>query len=349
MTTREKNQIDKGYKEFVQVVKKRIHQAQYEALKTVNKELINLYWDIGKMIVEKQMQYNWGKSVVENLARDLQNEFPGLKGFSIQNLWYMRQLYSEYKSNTNLQPMVGEISWTKNIVIMSKCKTEAERYFYMTMTKKYGWTKNVLIHKIDCQEFEKYALNQTNFETTLPEHIKNQALLAVKDEYTFDFLELAEDHSEYELEQGLINNIRKFLIEMGGSFCFIANQYRVEIEGEEFFIDLLLYHRELKSLIAIELKIGDFKPEYAGKMNFYLSILNDKVKLEDENPSIGIIICRGKKRTIVEYALQDTNKPIGVGTYVLQKTLPEAFSKYLPSEEELINNIESFEREFNHD
>jgi predicted nuclease of restriction endonuclease-like (RecB) superfamily len=333
--------LDNNYKDFIESVKERITQAQYEALKKVNKELIQLYWDLGKLIVNKQSQYEWGKSVVEQLAKDLQIEYPGMKGYSVQNLWYMRQLYSEYKDNEKLQPMVGEISWSKNLVIMSKCKDDASRYFYMLMTKKYGWTKSVLINKIEAKEFEKYALNQTNFEANLPEPVQKQAKLAVKDEYVFDFLELGDEHSEHELELGLIRNIRKFLLEMGGSFCFVANQHRLEVSDQEFFIDLLLYHRHLKSLVAIELKIGDFKPEYAGKMSFYLSALNDKEKLEDENPAIGIIICRNKDRTIVEYALKDNNQPIGVGTYTLQHELPEALSKYLPSQEDLIKGLEN--------
>lgn len=291
----------------------------------------------------KQTTLGWGKSVVEQLAKDLQAELPGVKGFSTQNLWYMKQFYIEYKDNSKLQPLVGEISWSKNIVIMSKCKDEASRYFYIAMTKKFGWTKNVLIHRIEAQEFEKVTLNQTNFDATIPEKNKSQAKLAVKDKYTFDFLELTEEHSERELELALMKNIRKFLLEIGGDFCFIANQYRIEVGSEEFYIDLLLYHRRLKSLIAIELKNDKFRPEHTGKMSFYLSVLNDKMKLEGENPAIGIIICKSKNRTIVEYALNNNNQPIGVGTYSIEKELPKELQKFLPSTEDWINSIESFE------
>lgn len=265
--------------------------------------MINLYWDIGKKIIEKQKEYNWGMSVVENLATDLQKEFPGIKGFSRDNIWRMRKFYLCYYQNQKLAPMVQEISWTKNIVILEICKDDLEREFYIKMTKKFGWSKNVLIHQIENKSYEKYLLNQTNFEKTLPEKYKTQAKLAVKDEYIFDFLELGEDHSEKELEIELLNNVRKFLIEMGGYFTFIGNQYRIEIEDEEFFIDLLLYHRKLKCLVAIELKFGDFKPEYAGKMQFYLSVLNDKVKLEDENPSIWSFIIGFSLRMILGYNL----------------------------------------------
>ena len=331
---------NKQYSDFLFLVKEKIRKAQYEAFKAVNKELIMLYWDIGKQITEKQKQLGWGKAVVDNLAQDLQKEFPGIKGFSSQNLWYMRQFYGEYHGNTILQPLVGEISWTKHLVIMSRCKKMEERIFYINMTKKFGWTKDILIHQIDNQSYEKTILNQTNFDKTVSVKICNQAKLAVKDEYSFDFLELGDEHLENELERALMNNVRKFLLEMGGHFCFVANQHRVEIDGQEFFIDLLLYHRKLKCLIAVELKIGDFKPEYAGKMHFYLSALNAREKLQGENPSIGIIICRSKSRTIVEYALKDTHKPIGVATYAIKKTLPKQLSKYLPSSKAIAANLD---------
>lgn len=329
----------KDYLDFVKEITEQIYKSQYEALKVVNKELINLYWSIGKAITEKQDNHGWGKSVVEILSKDLQSEFPGIQGFSSRNLWYMRNFYYSYSENAKLQPMVAEISWTKNIVILEKCKDDLQREFYIKMTKKYGWTKNVLIHQIDNQSYEKYLLNQTNFDKTLPEKYRNQAKLAVKDEYSFDFLEFSEEHSERELEIGLINNIRKFLVEMGGGFSFIGNQYRLEVDDTEYFIDLLLYHRELKSLVAIELKIGEFKPEYAGKMQFYLTALDDLVKLEEENPSIGIIVCRSKKRTTVEYALKKSAVPIGVSTYTISESLPEDLKKYLPEAEQIAEKL----------
>lgn len=331
------------YGTFLKEIKDRIYSAQYEALKSVNKELINLYWDIGKKILEKQEKEGWGKSIVEKLALDLQNEFPGIKGFSERNLWNMRNLYITYKPNTKLQPLVAEISWAKNLIIMTKCKEDSEREFYITMTKKFGWTKNVLIHQIENKSYEKFLLNQTNFDKALPAKYKDQAKLAVKDEYTFDFLELGEEHSEKELERFLITNVQKFLTEMGGYFTFVGNQYRLEVDGDEFFIDLLLYHRKLKSLVAIELKIGEFKPEHSGKMQFYLAALNDKIKLEDENPSIGIILCKSKNRTVVEYALKDTSQPVGVATYKITTVLPASLRKYLPSKEDMIKQFEKKE------
>ncbi len=332
---------EKRYTDFLAEIKQRIKEAQYSALKAVNKELINLYWDIGKKIVEKQ---EWGRSIVETLAEDLQAEYPGIRGFSVQNLWYMRQFYVNYNGNVKLQPLVGEISWAKNVIIMSKCKDNLEREFYLKMIRKFGWTKAVLLNHIGNKSYEKYLTNQTNFDKTLPVKYQNQAKQAVKDEYTFDFLELGEQHSEKELETALMEKVRRFLVEMGGYFCYIGNQYRIEIDDEEYFIDLLLYHRQLKSLIAVELKIGKFRPEYAGKMQFYLSALDNLVKLNDENASIGIIICKEKKRTTVEYTLKDTKKPIGVSTYNISSELPRQLSKYLPSKEEIIKKLRYLEK-----
>lgn len=330
------------YRELLSNLKERIRHSQYEALKVVNKELILLYWDIGRMIVERQTRHGWGKAIVETLARDLQLEFPGMQGFSVQNLWYMRQFYAEYHNSANLQPMVGEISWTKHLIIMARCKNNLGREFYIRMTRRMGWTKNVLIHQIDNQTYEKTITNQTNFGKTLPESLRHQAKLAVKDEYTFDFLELGEEHSEMELERALMAKINRFLMEMGGMFAFLGNQYRLEINAREFFIDILLYHRRLKCLVAVELKVGEFKPEFAGKMQFYLSALDVHTRLKGENPSIGIIMCRDKDKTFVEYTLKDTNKPIGVAKYKTVSRVPSQLKKELPAPEqikELLSNV----------
>jgi predicted nuclease of restriction endonuclease-like (RecB) superfamily len=211
------------------------------------------------------------------------------------------------------------------------------------MARKYGWTKNVLAHHIANRSYEKYLLNQTNFDQTLPDKYRNQAKLAVKDEYTFGFLELTQQHSENELEQALVNNVRSFLLEMGGYYTFIGNQYRIELEEQEYFIDLLLYHRKLRCLVALELKVGEFKPEYAGKMQFYLSLLNDKVRLEEENPSIGIIICQNKRRLVVEYALKDSHQPIGVSSYSIKEDLPQEYKHLLPSLEEIQQKLQALD------
>lgn len=323
------------YSALLHSIKNRIRRAQYDALKAVNKEMLALYWDIGRMILDRQEKQGWGKSVVENLAADLQKEFPGVQGYSARNIWYMRMFYTTYRENTKLQPMVAEISWTKHLVILDRCEDDLEREFYIRMTRKFGWTKNVLIHQIDNKTYEKTLLNQTNFSKALPEKIKHQAKLAVKDEYTFDFLELGDEHSEIELEREIMNKVNRFLIEMGGAFTFLGNQFRLEIDGTEFFIDILLYHRRLRCLVAIELKTGKFLPEHVGKMQFYLAALDSHVKEKNENPSIGIILCKDKNRTIVEYALRESKKPIGVAKYQIVTKLPSALKKELPAPEQI--------------
>ncbi|MBD2454641.1 DUF1016 domain-containing protein [Nostoc sp. FACHB-87] len=337
------NPISDDYRNLLVEVKQRIRSAQYEALKAVNKELIALYWDIGQMIVTRQQGASWGKSVVEQLAKDLQTEFAGISGFSTANLWRMRLFYETYAKNEKLAPMVREIGWTHNIVILEKCKDDLEREFYIRMTRKFGWTKNVLIHQIENQTYEKTLLNQTNFDQNVPAEIRNQLKLAVKDEYTFDFLELADEHSERQLEQAILARVEPFLQEMGGRFTFVGSQYRLEIGDQEFFIDLLLYHRQLKCLVAVELKTGEFLPEYVGKMQFYLAVLDDLSRLPDENLSIGIILCKSKNKTIVEYALRESNKPIGVATYKVFSALPQDLKNQLPAPEQVAKLLEGFE------
>lgn len=316
-------------------IKARIRSAQYEALKVVNKELINLYWDIGRMILTRQEEQAWGKSVVKNLAKDLQAEFPGASGFSVANLWRMKLFYETYRNNLKLAPLVREISWSHNLVLLEKCKDDLAREFYMRMSRKFGWTKNVLIHQVENQTYEKTLLNQTNFPERLPAESQSQAQLAVRDEYTFNFLDLSDEHTEHQLETALIGKINLFLRTMGGMFTFVGSQYRLEVADQEFFIDVLLFHRRLRCLVAIDLKVGRFEPEHVGKMQFYLAVLNEQVRLEDENPSIGIVLCKSKDRTIVEYALKNTDQPIGVASYRVVTTLPQELSQYLPDPEQI--------------
>ena len=327
--------LPKDYAKLLSAVKERIRTAQYEALKKVNKELISLYWDIGKLISVQQQDANFGDSIVDQLAKDLQKEFPGIKGFSRRNVYYMRDFYLSYRDYQRVQPLVAQIGWTHNIIILERCKDMLEREFYIRMTRKFGWSKNILIHQIENQTYQKTLLGQTNFDKTVSPEIRNQAKLAVKDEYIFDFLELGEIHSERELERALISRIEQFLRAMGNMFAFMGSQFRLEVEKKEYSVDLLLFHRRLKCLVAIDLKVGEFKPEYVGKMQFYLSALDDRIREPDENPSIGIILCKEKNRTIVEYALRDTNKPIGVATYRIIKQLPKELIGELPSPEEI--------------
>ena len=335
--------IPETYSRTLDEIKNRIRNAQYEALKSVNRELVVLYWDIGRIIVHRQQEEGWGKSVVAQLADDLQQEFPGMGGFSARNMWNMRQFFLSYRENQKLQPLVAEIGWSHNLIILNKCKEDQEKEFYLRMTRKHGWTKNVLALRIQDQTYEKTLLGQTNFKETLPESVKNQAALAVRDEYTFDFLELGDTHNERELERSIIARIEEFLREMGGMFAFMGSQYRLDIDGSEFFIDLLLYHRTLKCLVAVELKISEFKPEYVGKMQFYLAALDDKVRLPDENPSIGMILCREKNRAVVEYALKESNKPIGVAAYRTVRRLPKELKGKLPEPKQIERLLEAVE------
>lgn len=332
------------YADILAALKERVRSAQYAALKAVNTELVGLYWDIGRTLVERQTDGTWGKSVVQQLAADLQLAFPGVGGFSSSNLWRMKAFFEAYQSLEKLAPLVREIGWSHNLVILERCSDALQREFYLRMTRKFGWSKNVLIHQISNQSYEKSLLGQTNFDKTLPAELHAQAKLAVKDEYTFDFLELGDEHSERELERALIGKIEDFLRTLGGMFAFMGSQYRLEVDGREFFIDLLLFHRRLRCLVAIELKVGEFQPEFVGKMQFYLAALDRQVRQSDENPSIGIILCKEKSRTIVEYALHDANKPIGVATYEITQTLPRDLAGQLPSPEAIAALLEGIER-----
>ena len=324
-------------------VKERIHAAQYSALKQVNRELVRLYWDIGRVIVERQEEEQWGKAVIRRLAADLQTEFPGTRGYSVRNLWSMRQFYVEYKESEKLQSLTAEIGWTHNLVIMQRCKDSLEREFYIRMTRKFGWTVAVLTHHIESNSYESYLLGQTNFDRALTPELQSRAKLAVRDEYAFDFLEMGEEHSEREMERALVAGVEKFLRSMGGMFAFVGSQFRLDVDGDEYFIDLLLYHRLLRSLVAVELKVGKFKPEYVGKMQFYLAALDDQVRAKDENPSIGMILCKEKNRTVVEYALRQSAKPIGVATYRVTKQLPKELQGQLPSPEQIEQLLDAVE------
>lgn len=327
--------VPQNYTIILKSIKERIVQAQYDALKVVNKELIGLYWYIGKMIVDQQEQQGWGKAIVERLALDLQKAFPGTRGFSARNLWYMRTMYLEYHLDEKLQTLSAEISWSHNMAILEKCDNNLEREFYIRMSRKNHWSYRVLLNHIENQDYEKTMLNQTSFDRTLPANIKDIAKMSVKDEYTFSFLELDNDYTERVLENELVLNIEAFLKEMGGAFAFVGRQYRLDVDDTEYFIDILLYHRPLKCFVAIELKVGEFIPEYVGKMQFYLAALDRLVKLPEENPSIGIILCKSKKKTRVEYALKETKKPIGVASYTVVKKLPKELKSQLPTVEQI--------------
>ena len=328
-------------------LKSKIKQAQYQAYRTVNKELIKLYWEIGKSIVEKQEKLGWGQKVIQQLAEDLQKEFPQNSGFSSQNLWYMRKIYITYKNKPKLQPLVGEIPWSHNLIILDKTKNDYEKEYYCRMVLKYSWSKRILAHQIETKSFERFIMDKKsqNFDETLPVKISNKAKLFIKNNYMLDFLGIAKGVKEKELEKKLLENIKSFLLELGDGFAFMGNQYKIVLGENEYFIDLLFYHRYLKCLIAIELKIGKFIPEYAGKMNFYLNVLDDKVKLPEENPSIGLILCKEKDNIVVEYALRKIGKPIGVTKYYLTRKLPTKLLKQLPSPAFIEKKLKEIEKQ----
>lgn len=335
--------VPADYVSLLAEVTERVRAARYAALRAVNNELVGLYWDIGRLIVERQIDGTHGDAVVERLTRDLQAEFPGIAGFSRRNVFYMREFYLLYRDLPKVQPLVAQIGWTHNLTILQRCKEPLEREFYIRMTRKFGWTKNVLMHQIENQSYRKYLLGQTNFDRTVTPELRAQAHLAVRDEYTFDFLELGDEHSERELEKALIARVEDFLRAMGGMFAFLGSQFRLEVDGDEYFIDLLLFHRRLRCLVAVDLKIGKFQPEFVGKMQFYLAALDRTVRETDENPSIGIILCKEKKRTVVEYALHDARKPIGVATYRISRQLPKELEGQLPSPQEIARLLDTVE------
>jgi predicted nuclease of restriction endonuclease-like (RecB) superfamily len=329
------------YENTLEEIKNEIFQARNRALQVVNTELVELYRKIGKIISEKCEEEKWGDSTVKQLSKDLDISFPGIRGFSTRNLWRMKDFYEAYKENEKVTTLSAQIGWSQNVALL-RLKSDEEKVFYMQMTEKYGWSVRMLERQIESDLFKNAKNNQENFFKTLD---KQQAVLAkdnLKDDYNFDFLDIREKHSERELEEALIMKICDFLKELGGSYSFIDRQYRVEVSGDEYFVDLLFYNREMQCLVAIDLKVGEFKPEYASKMNFYLSALDENVKLPHEKNSIGIIICRSKDETKVEYSLKGMGQPLGVSTYTHYKTLkdlPEEVSRYLPEEEEMVKRL----------
>jgi len=334
--------LDKTYIDFIKALKEKIALAKNRTMLSVNRAMIELYFEIGENIVQKQVALGWGKSVVERMAKDLQREFGKKSGYSTQNLRYMRQFYLTYQDNVNLQQLVGEIPWGQNILIFTKCKSDTEQEYYIKSTQSYGWSRNVLTHHIKAELYQRdrKELKQNNFLDTLPQNLSELASEMMKSDYNLEFLDIAKEAKETEVEKSIVKNIQKFILELGYGFTFIDNQYKLILEDSEYFIDLLFFHRKLNALVAIELKIGKFKPEYAGKMNFYLNLLNDKVKMPHENPAIGIILCTDKKHTEVEYTLHNISQPMGISTYTVKDKLPSEFDGLLPNPLELIEKLE---------
>ncbi|HBU09159.1 MAG TPA: DUF1016 domain-containing protein [Candidatus Omnitrophica bacterium] len=337
-----KNIIGKEYIKLLNEVKSRIISARIQVSRSVNNGHIKLYWDIGKSIIERQEQHGWGQGVVEKLAVDLIAEFNGAEGFSVQNLWRMRFLYLTYKDNPKLAQLVREIPWGQNIVIMQMVKDPKEREYYIRATAEMGWSRNVLMNQIKAgaYRYQKTIPKQHNFQKALPEHFAEQADESLKSVYNLDFLDIKRPVLERELERRLVEKIKRFMLELGKGFSFIGNQYRLTLKDNEYFVDLLFYNRILKSLVAVELKTGKFEIEYTAKMDFYLDLLNEQVKLKDENPSIGIILCVKKDSVIVEYAMRRAVNPMGVAEYRLTAHPPKELKALLPSEREMKTQLQ---------
>jgi len=329
------------YINFLKEVKQRIQSARISASRSVNKELINLYWDIGKAIVERQEKYKWGDGIVEYLARDLKNDLGEIKGFSANNLWRIRNFYLSYKDSPKLAQLVQEIPWGQNIVILQMLKDEDEREYYVCATGEMGWSRNVLINQIKAGAYhhQKMIPKQHNFPKALPTHLAEQADESIKSVYALDFLGIAKPVLERELERRLVEKVKRFMLELGKGFTFIGNQYRLALSNKEYFVDLLFFNRILKCLVAIELKTGEFEIEHAAKMDFYLDLLNEQVRLTDENPSIGIILCVKKDSVIVEYAMQRACNPMGVAEYQLTTKPTKELQKILPNEKDMKKQI----------
>lgn len=329
--------LTKKYSEALKQIKKEIQSARTRAARAITYEHISLYWNIGRIIVEKQSELGWGKSIVEQISKDLQKEYSGSIGFSPRNLWDMRRFYARYAENKNLRQLVAEIPWGHNLLILNKIDDDDEAEFYIKSTKEYGWSRNILLNQIKSNAYKRSLSKnkQNNFDVALPESLSNQAKEALKSEYNLEFLGLKENVKESELENRMIDKIRDVILEFGNGFSFIGNQYKIKLENKEYFIDLLFYHRKLYCLVAVELKIGEFKPEYAGKLNFYLELLDDLECTNNDNPSIGLLLCAEKDHLEVEYALRGVNKPIGVADYKLTKELPDNLKGYLPDDESI--------------
>lgn len=329
------------YLDLLSGIKERICSAQLRAGLAVNRELVLLYWGIGRDIVARQMQQGWGAKVVDRLAADLRIAFPEMKGFSPRNLKYMRAFADAWPDDPFVQQLAAQIPWFHNCVLIDRIKDPAQRQWYIGKTIEHGWSRNVLVHQIESDLYSRQGSAITNFSETLPKPQSELAREVLKDPYNFDFLSLGNDLAERDLERGLLEHIRSFLLELGVGFAFVGSQYHLEIGGQDFYIDLLFYHLRLRCFVVIDLKVCEFQPEFAGKMSFYLSAADDLLRHSDDQPSIGIILCKTKERIIAEYALRDNNKPIGVAEYQLAITLPEQLKGSLPTIEALEEELQT--------
>jgi len=339
------------YKEFIQRIKIKAQQAQIKASVKVNSTLLEFYWELGQEIIEKQKIANWGSAFLKNMSKDLMREFPNMKGFSKRNLELIRKWYLYYSEKNEITKQAVSqlllIPWGHNIVIVQKSKNVEEALFYVQKTIENSWSRSVLVHQVESLLYERQGKALSNFSNTLPKPQSDLANEILKDPYNFDFLTLTDDYKERELENALIDNVSSFLLELGSGFAFVGKQKHLQVGERDFYIDLLFYHTQMHCYVVIELKTVDFEPEFAGKLNFYLKAVDMEIKSDKDEPTIGILLCKGKDKTLVEYALSDIHKPMGVSEYELTHILPKELESSLPSIEEIEEELNSMKDETN--
>jgi predicted nuclease of restriction endonuclease-like (RecB) superfamily len=335
MTLKSQNYTSQSYLEFLEDLKGKVSSNRYQAARAVNKELILLYHYVGAQILQKQEEQGWGAKIIDNLSKDLSKAFPEMKGFSPRNLKYMRKFAEEYPDFEFVQQFVAQLPWGHNIFLMNLVQDKQNRIFYIQKAIEHGWSRNTMVMQIETSLHKRQGNAITNFQDKLPSPQSDLAHHTLKDPYIFDFLNISAEAQEREVEKALVHHIEKFLLELGAGFAFVGRQYHLEVADQDFYIDLLFYHLKLRCFLVIELKDNDFKPEYAGKMNFYLSAVDDLVKHQDDQPSIGLILCKSKNNVLAEYTLRGMEKPIGLAEYKLTEALPENIKTELPTIEEL--------------
>ena len=328
------------YFDVLENIKSQIHAAQYKAILGINREQTILYWNIGKVIIKNG---KYGNGFVENLARDIKLEFPNTKGYSVRNLRYMRKFAEFFNDFENLQVPLADLTWYHNQALMDKISEKEKYIWYADKTIEHGWSRDVLVHQIETKLYERQAIAEKtdNFKNHLPLPQSELARDTLKNPYVFDFVDIREQMIEREIESELVSNIAKTLLELGTGFAFMGNQYHLSVGNDDFYIDLLFYNTKLRCYVVIELKAGKFKPEYVGKLNFYLSAVDDVLKHETDNPSIGILLCKERNKLTAEYALKDINKPIGVSEYKLSDFVPVELADTLPSAEDIEKRIKA--------
>ena len=324
-----------SYSAFISDLKRRILEARHRAGLSVNRELILLYWNIGRDILARQERERWGSKVIDRLASDLGRAFPEMTGLSARNLKYMRAFAEAWPDRDFVQQVVALLPWGHNLRLLDAVKTPEERAWYARQAIEHGWSRNALALQIESGLFVRQGSALTNFARTLPDELSELAQQMIKDPYSFDFLSLGPEMRERDLERGLIEHLRSLILELGKGFAFVGSQYHLEVGGQDYYLDLLFYHLRLRCFVVIELKIEDFKPEFAGKMNFYLAAVDDQLRHPNDQPTIGIILCKGRNEVIVEYALRDAGKPMSVAQFRLSPALPPQLESDLPTAEEL--------------